>query len=213
MQAIDKITYNNDWVTVLLLLLFASVVLLKLINAKKMKENFLAFFNFGLIEEDDIESTGFFDVFQIIIFVFSVTVLSLLAYHFKLYKLPESSRGFTPFLLIFGSLFVYFVSKRILEYLLMLLFMIKNGLHFFTYLKNIYLYNLAFFVGIALVLAEYASIDHLYLFYFAGFLFFLRFTFLIARNKKLIFNKLFYFILYICALEIAPLFVLFKLTF
>ena len=178
-----------------------------------MKESFFAFSNFSLFEEEDIEATGFFDIFQIVIYVFSITVLSLLVYHFKIYKVPESATGFTLFLAVFGGLLIYFVSKRILEYLLMLLFMIKRGLQFFTYLKNTYLYSVAFLIYIALIFAEYSSVNHLYLFFFAGFLFFLRLTFLIVRNKKLIFNKLFYFILYICALEIAPLFVLFKLMF
>jgi hypothetical protein len=213
LQAVDKIAYSNDWITILFLVLFASIVLLKLINARKMKESFFAFSNFSLFEEEDIEATGFFDIFQIVIYVFSITVLSLLVYHFKIYKAPESATGFTPFSAVFGGLLIYFVSKRILEYLLMLLFMIKRGLQFFTYLKNTYLYSVAFLIYIALIFAEYSSVNHLYLFFFAGFLFFLRLTFLIVRNKKLIFNKLFYFILYICALEIAPLFVLFKLMF
>ncbi|NQV78269.1 MAG: DUF4271 domain-containing protein, partial [Lutibacter sp.] len=40
----------------------------------------------------------------------------------------------------------------------------------------------------------------------------LRYVLILLNNKKLIFNNLFYFILYLCALEIAPLIIVLKLT-
>lgn len=213
MQAIDKISYSNDWVTLLFLILLASIVLLKLIDTKKVKASFFAFFSFSLINDEDVESNRFFDVFQVVIFFFSMLVFSFLTYQFKLYKAPESTNGFFAFLSVFTGVFLYFSTKRILEYVLTLLFMIKSNVKFLTYLKNNYLYSISFFVYIALVLSEYTKIHQLYVFFFTGSLFIIRFIFLVTRNKKLIFNKLFYFILYLCALEIAPLFVLFKLMF
>lgn len=213
MQAVDKITYTNDWITILFFILFASIVLLKLINASKVKENFLSFLSFTLIEDDDIETTSFFNVFQVILLIFSVTVLSLLLYQFKLVKAPESELGILPFLSILGGLFLYLIFKRCIEYLLLLLFKIKRRMQFFLVLKNNYLYSVCFLLYVSLVLTEYCNLNLNYLLLFATFLFILRFVFLVVRNKKLIFNKLFYFILYLCALEIAPLFVLFKLMF
>mgnify|MGYP000094280842 FL=1 len=213
MQALEKITYSNNWITIVLLLLFASIVLLKLIDSRRLKESFFAFFNFNLIEDEDVEATSFFDTFQIVIFVFSVTSLSLLTYNFKLYKLSESSDSFASFSSLFIGILFYFLIKRMLEHLLLLLFLIKKGLQSFVTSKTNYLYNISFLLYIALILCEYGNINRVYLFYFATFLFIIRFVFILVRNKKLIFNKLFYFILYICALEIAPLFVLFKLMF
>jgi len=213
LQAIDKIAYSNDWVTILLLLLFASIVLLRVIDQKKVRENFFAILNFSLIEDEDIEDRSFFDVFQILICTFSVAVLSLLLYYFKISKITENIHEFRSFLPVFIGLLLYFLTKRFLEYVLLFLFMIKSKLRFFIYLKNNYLYSISFLLYIALILFEYAGINLQYVLFFAGFLFILKFTFLIVRNKKLIFNELFYFILYICALEIAPLFVLLKLMF
>ena len=44
------------------------------------------------------------------------------------------------------------------------------------------------------------------------FLLIIRYSLLLINNKKLIFNNLFYFILYLCALEIVPLVIILKLT-
>lgn len=213
LQALEKITYSNNWTTILLLLLFASIILLSVIDQKKVRENFFAILNFTLIEDEDLEGNSFFDVFQILIFTFSVSVLSLLVYYFKISKTTESTIEITSFLPVFIGLILYFITKRLLEYALLLLFRIKSKLRFFIYLKNNYLYSISFLLYIALILFEYAGVNMRFVIFFAGFLFILRFAFLIIRNKKLIFNELFYFILYICALEIAPLFVLFKWMF
>lgn len=213
MQALEKITYSNSWITILLLLLFASIVLLKTINAKKLKEIFFAIINFTLIEDEDLEGSSFFDIFQIVIFLFSLSTISLLVYKIKLYYSSDNSGNITSFLTFFGGLLFYFLIKRIFEYALSLLFLMKNNLQFFMISKTDYLYSISFLLYIAMILCEYANINEIYVFCFAVFLLAVRFVFILIRNKKLIFNKLFYFILYICALEIAPLFVLFKLMF
>ena len=213
MQAVEKITLANSWITGIFLFLFLSIVLLKLIDSKRLKESFFTFFNLSFLEDEDIEPTNFFDPFQIIIFFFSVLVLSLLTHKAIVFKIVNFQNTFATFLEIFIALLTYFLAKRVLEYFLSLLFLIKKGIHFFLVSKYNYLYSLSFLTYIALILNEYAAINELYLFYFTGFLFIIRFIFFAIRNKKLIFNKLFYFILYICAFEIAPLFVLSKLMF
>ena len=213
MQALEKITYSNNWITILFLLLFTCIVLLKIIDAKKLKESFFTILNFTFIEDEDIEGNSFFDAFQIVIFIFSVTTISLLIYKVKLYYLPDSSVDLTSFLTFFVGLLFYFLIKRIFEYALSLLFLIKKRLQFFIISKTDYLYSISFLLYIALILCEYVNINEVYIFCFAVFLLMTRFIFILVRNKKLIFNKLFYFILYLCAFEIAPLFVLFKLMF
>jgi hypothetical protein len=46
-----------------------------------------------------------------------------------------------------------------------------------------------------------------------GLLFLVRFLMILMINKNLIIKELFYFILYLCAFELAPLFVLFRWIF
>jgi hypothetical protein len=213
LQAVEKITLANNWITGIFLFLFVSIVVLKLLDSKRLKESFFAFFNLSFLEDDATEPTSFFDPFQIVIFFFSVVVLSLITHKLILFKIVNFQNTFATFLQVFIALLTYFLAKRILEYFLSLLFLIKKGIHFFLISKYNYLYSLSFLTYIALILNQYALINELYIFYFTGFLFITRFIFFSIRNKKLIFSKLFYFILYICAFEIAPLFVLSKLMF
>ena len=57
---------------------------------------------------------------------------------------------------------------------------------------KIFFFNILFLISIALLVVRYGL--------------------LLANNKNLIFNNIFYFILYLCALEIAPFVIIFKLT-
>ncbi|KOY51750.1 hypothetical protein I602_1310 [Polaribacter dokdonensis DSW-5] len=194
-------------------MLLVCIVFLKLLNAKKLNESIFALFDFSFIEDESSEPNNLFSPFQSILFLFSVSTVSLLVYYFKIYKQTETTQSFTTFFTLFLVVFCFFFLKKVLEYALTRLFLIKNQISVFVITKANYLYSVSFILYILLILYEYANVKSVYLFYFSVFLFLLRFVFFVIRNKKLIFNKLFYFILYICAFEIAPLFVLFNLMF
>ncbi|SDS50861.1 protein of unknown function [Polaribacter sp. KT25b] len=213
MQAIEKITATNSWITAVLMLLFLCIVLLKILDANRLKSNALSLFNIHFVENESDKNSNFFNPFRFVIFTFTVVVLSLVIYSFKTYYLSTNIVNFSSYLPIFLGLLSYFIIKRVLEYLLFYLFLIKNEVRFFIISKINYLHTITFLLYIAVVLTEYSSLKKLYLFYFAALLFIVRFVIHVVSNKKLIFNKLFYFILYICAFEIAPLFILFKLMF
>jgi hypothetical protein len=213
LQALEKITTSNHWITLVLLFLFFGIVLLKAINLSRLKGSLYGFFNINFVEIESDENTSFFDVFQIVFFIFSVIVISLLVFNFKRYTLAISEVSFSSFLSVFLILLSYFLFLKVLEYLFSQVFLIKNKVRFFVVSKSNYLNAISFLLFIAIILSEYANLKQIYLYYFAAFLFFLRFVFHVISNKNLVFKRLFYFILYICAFEIAPLFTLFKLMF
>jgi hypothetical protein len=179
------------------MLLFIGVVLLKALDTNRLKGSVFSLFNINFIESESEENTSFFNVFKIVIFLFTVIVLSLLAYRFKTYRLSINVTSFSSYLPVFLSLLSYFLIKRTLEYLLFYLFLIKRDVRFFIVSKVNYLHTITFLLYAAIVLSEYISFKQVYLFYFAALLFIVRFVIHIVSNKNLIFNKLFYFILYI----------------
>ena len=213
MQALEKIYLNTDWITVVLVLLFVVLFVLKGLDALKLKGYAIAFFNKGFIEDEVEENTTFFKAFHILIFTFSITVLSLVCYYFLIHFSEIKIEGLYLFGAIFLVLFFYFLIKWGLEYLLSLLFLIRKEVRFLLVSKSSYLYNISFYLFISLVLLQYTKLNITFLIGFTTLLFLMRFSFHVTNNKNLIFSKLFYFILYICAFEIAPLFVLFKLMF
>ncbi|QXP63580.1 DUF4271 domain-containing protein [Polaribacter sp. HaHaR_3_91] len=213
MQAIERVVIDNSWITILLVCLFACVFLLRGVSVVRLRGTVSSLFNESFIESEIEENTSFFNPFKNVIFIFSITVLALLTYKIYLYYNSSAEQGFYIFLQIFGVVFSYLTIKRLLEFLLSVVFKIDKKLDFFLVSKSVYLYSVSFFLLIAIVLVEYSQLDTPFLVYFSALLFSIRFIFHAVINKKLVFSELFYFILYLCAVEIAPLFVLFRLLF
>ena len=103
--------------------------------------------------------------------------------------------------------------KRILEKLFVILFSIQTETVSFLTAKSIYTHTISLWTFPVLILFFYAALPNQILFGFILFLFVIKLALLFANNKNLILSKLFYIILYICAFEIAPPFLLFKLMF
>ena len=193
--------------------LVLAVFFLKALDAKKLKAYVFSLFSGRFLEDETEEDTSFFNPFHTIISLFSMIVLSLLLYNLFGSLSYNSPKGFYNFTLIFLIVFSYFGVKWFLEFTLSFLFKVKKTVRYFLVSKFSYLYSVSFLLFFAIVLVEYSKLSYNFLLYFSGALFLLRFLLHFINNKKLIFSKLFYFILYLCAFEIAPLFILFKLMF
>lgn len=213
MQALEKIAINNYWFTILLVCLLLSVFFLKMMNAKKLKTSALALFLRGVLEEENEDAITIVTPFKTVVFLFSVTVLTCVIYKLSFLLTLDLDEGGYRFLFFFLIILSYFVLKRLLEYLLSVLFLIKKEIKFFLVAKSSYLYSVCFLLYVGVILTEYSILNTVFLLYLAVLLFVIRFVLHIISNKKLVFNKLFYFFLYLCAFEIAPLFILFKLMF
>ncbi|OAD46264.1 DUF4271 domain-containing protein [Polaribacter atrinae] len=213
MQAVERVIVDNSWITILLVCLLACIFLLRGLSTVRLKGSVSSLLNKSFVESEIEENSSFFNPFKNVVFVFSITILSLLSYKIYLHYNSSSEQGFYTFLKILGVVFSYLTIKRLLEFLLSVIFKIDKKLDFFLVSKSIYLYSVSFFLLIAIVLVEYSQLNTLFLVYFSALLFSVRFIFHAVINKKLIFSELFYFILYLCAFEIAPLFILFRLLF
>ncbi|TXD49883.1 DUF4271 domain-containing protein [Polaribacter sp. IC073] len=211
MQALEKIAVNTNWIPIVLVFLFAIIAVLKVLDAEKLKGYVFALFNRGFIEDEVEEDTSFFSFFYSLLFVFSSTVLALCLSLLISEKKADYSLDFSSFSTILGVVFGYFIVKSLLEVALMKLFLIKKQVRFYIVSKFSYLYSISFFLLIFFVIFQFSPLNASTFRYIAFGLFFLRFVFHLGNNKNLIFSELFYFILYICAFEIAPLITLFKL--
>ena len=213
MQALERTIIDTNWVTVLLVVLLVCVFLLKGLSFERLKGNALSLINKTFIESEIEENYSFVNLFKIVVFIFSMTVISLLMYKFLLFFDVSKEGGFYIFMKTLGVVFSYFSTKRLVEFLLSHLFKINEQLKFFLGSKSNYLNCVSFYVFIALVIVEYSPLNTLFLVYISVLFFSIRFVLHLISNKKLISSKLFYFILYLCSFEIAPPFILFKLLF
>ena len=212
MQALEKIVINTDWISIILVFLFAIIAVLKIIDGDKLKGYVFALFNKGFIEDEVEENTSFFSSFYSLLFIFSSTVLALVTSLLVAETNKNTSFSVSSFFLILGIIWSYFTIKSLLEIGVIRLFFIKKEVRFYVVSKFGYLYSISFFLIIFLVLFRFGPLNFSFFIAATLGLFFLKFVFQVVNNKNLVFSKLFYFILYLCAFEIAPLLIMFKLV-
>ena len=211
MQALDKISLSTNWILLVLVFLFVIIAILKIIDAEKLKGYVFALFNKGFIESEAEEDILFFSSFYSLLFVFSATVLALTVSLLASEINVAFSLTFSSFLSVLKLVFSYLIVKRFLELAFARLLLIKKQVRFFLVCKLSYLYSISFFLLVFYILFLFSPLNYFYFTVIILGLFTLRYLFLLTSNKKLVFSELFYFILYICAFEIAPLLTLFKL--
>ena len=211
MQALEKIVINTNWVSFILVFLFAIIAILKIIDAEKLKGYVFALFNKSFLEDEVEEDTSFFSSFYSLLFLFSCTILALIISLLISERNEDFSFSFSFFLLVLGIIFSYFTLKSILELLIVRLFLINKQVRFYVVSKFGYLYSISFFLLVLFVLFQFGPLNFSFFITIASGLFFLNFVFHVFNNKNLVFSKLFYYILYLCAFEISPLLIMFKL--
>ncbi|AUC85852.1 DUF4271 domain-containing protein [Polaribacter sp. ALD11] len=211
MQALEKITINTNWIPLVLVFLFAIIGVLKVIDSEKLKGYVFAILNKGFVEDEVEGDTSFFSSFYSLLFVFSSTVLALVISLIVSEKKVDFILNFSSFLSVLGIVFSYLIVKSLFEVALTRLFLVKKQVRFYVVSKFSYLYSISFLLLISFVVFQYSPLNTSSYIYIVLGLFIVRFIFHVSNNKNLIFSELFYFILYICALEIAPLLTLFKL--
>ena len=212
MQALEKIVINTNWISIILVFLFAIIAVLKIIDGDKLKGYVFALFNKGFIEDEVEENTSFFSSFYSLLFIFSSVVLALVTSLLVAETNKNTSFSVSSFFLILGIIWSYFTIKSLLEIGVIRLFFIKKEVRFYVVSKFGYLYSISFFLIIFLVLFRFGPLNFSFFIAATLGLFFLKFVFQVVNNKNLVFGKLFYFILYLCAFEIAPLLIMFKLV-
>jgi len=212
-QALEKIVINTNWISIILVFLFAIIAILKTIDGDKLKGYVFALFNKGFIQDEVEENTSFFSSFYSLLFIFSSVVLALVTSLLVAETNKNTSFSLSSFFLILGIIWSYFTIKSLLEIGVISLFFIKKEVRFYVVSKFGYLYSISFFLIILFVLFRFGPLNFSFFIAATLGLFFLKFVFQVFNNKNLVFGKLFYFILYLCAFEIAPLLIMFKLVF
>ena len=213
MQAIERMPFSNDWMTLVLLLLFGVLFLINIVDSAKFKENIFSLFKISFLEQEIDDNYQFINGFQLLFSFFSVVVLSLVFFDIKVVYFGVNWSIFEGFFKVFLGLLGYFLLKNLVEFVLVYLFFLKRKITYFMISKTNYFFAISVYIFFVLLLKQYAHLNPVFIYYFAGFLFLVSFIIYLINNKNLILNHLFYFILYICALEIAPLLIVFKLMF
>jgi hypothetical protein len=207
---------KNDWITLIFLLIFILLVLVKLIYKDRLfllatigisKKYFL---NYGK------DSRLIFNGFNSMLFVVQSLIMMLIIYAFLQFFEPKFADE-SSFLLqkIISGVSIVFIIRYVIGKGLGELFDLKNSHNHVAFVKMSYLFSVFLLILPFLLLVFYSNKYNLLFFQLLigvlAILLIIRYLFVFVNNKKIISSQMFYFILYICALEIAPIFIVFKI--
>ena len=212
MQAIDRIVISHNWITITVVFAMLLLFVLKKVDQTRLIGYSKSFFITGFIEGKVKEKPSFFSFFNLLIFVFTMLVISLSFLLLIQQYLPSYTTDFSFFITLLGFVTIYFLIFLVTDVALSSVFQIKNELKCFVAAKIAYLYNVALWTFPLLIITIYGFNNAYILTITSIALLLLSIMLVFINNKKLIVNKLFYFILYLCALEIAPLLIFYKIT-
>ena len=202
-----RIIENNDWATILFLLCVGIIAVNKTISSVRFNEFIrLAYSDkYTKIYRDSSNLMSGFTVSMFILQLFSFSFFTLLVLH-QFEKTEKTN--FIVFIQIFTFLTVFILSKFLIEKIIATAFKIEEFSEQFNLLKVNYRAYFGFILLPVNIILFYNSFDSNLFFWILLIALFVinTTTYLVALKlyQNLLMRKIFYFILYLCTLEIAP---------
>lgn len=207
LQLSERIFVNKDWATVLFVLAIAVVALNKTIFSIRFNEFIKLGYSdkYNKVYKDTNNLLSWFTIsmFVIQLISFSFFILLLLSYfnYTKVYN-------YITYIQIITFLFVFILSKFLIEKIIATVINSESLVDKFNLIKVNYRAFLGFvLLPINIVMYyNFWPIKEVFYIILSVFLLYNLFTyyFLVKTFQKTILSKLFYFILYLCTLEIVP---------
>ena len=214
MQALERSVTSNDWIT----LVFVACLILITIAKVAYESRFIDFAEL-LINEKYLLKAGkdiqFENPFNLILFASQFLSISLFIYlAFIQFDISSDVTSFLLYLRIVLAYVVFVSLKFFIERMLGVLFSGEQQLNAYQLSKLSYRSYFALILLPVNAIFVYAVHPTLLVIQIVVGIFVI-FNIIslfntYRRYEKLIYNNLFYFILYLCALEIAPYFILYK---
>ena len=210
MRYTNRIIESLDWVTLIMVGCILIIAILKVIYPKRFNDFIrLPVSNNYFLAKGKSEELR--HPFSILLFVIQLISISLFV---NLFFLEKGKANVLLFLKILFVVFVFIIVKTSIEKMIGAIFSIEKLIDHYIYEKLSY----RNFLSLLLIIANlifYFSIkpDLNILLILTGILFLVNMLILSYSYKNyrsLIFSNLFYFLLYICALEISPYLILYK---
>mgnify|MGYP001215503490 CR=1 FL=1 len=210
MQYIDRTIESLDWITLILIGCLVLVTILKVVYPKRFDDFIkLPISNNYFLTKGKFEELK--HPFSVLFFLIQVLTLSLFIY---LFFLENGKFGAMVFIKIVLASFNFILIKTGIEKLIGSIFDIETIINKYIFTKLSYRNFISLFlIGINFIFYFSIEPNIELLFIFSGFIILLNLFILFINYKNyrsLIFSNFFYFLLYICALEISPYLILYK---
>lgn len=213
-EVTERVLISKDWITIILLIVIALIIFNKIRHPLKFNKLQALLYNSGYINSYSKSTPLLINVFNITFLAIAIIVVSLLIFTaFIQNDLVQNTIDIILFLKILVYVFIFIFARFIIGFLLAVLFEKEKEQQYFTFLKLSYLSNFSILILPLLIINFYinSSLFSMFLLIIAGLLLLYFFVLQIKNNQKFVFSHIFYFILYLCALEIAPYVIVYKL--
>jgi len=214
-QATERLIANKDGYTFVFLGVLFLLLLARALYGKHLVfANYFLFTKVHLLKDSKEVKFGFY---LILLGVSALTfglLLFLVAQNYSFFDADKTSMSLYPY--IVGTIFLYLLIAGFIGNFIGNLLGISELASVYFLFKSSYLRTIVLFLLPLLLLVVYSPVYQFGLLKITVactlVLLVLRTVFILMNNKNLILNELFYFILYLCTLEIAPLVIILKLT-
>jgi len=217
-EAKEIISQNNDWMSFIFLGVLGLLTLVKIrYNDRIIHTSTLFFQKKYLSIYFNKEKNSVFNGFQTPFFLIKIMIISLLLYHINIFfNINSVVIGFQGYGKILICVAIYFLIRYLLGLLISEALSFQKPHRKVVFDKLNYFNNVILWMLPVITIYSYATSYKVFffniLFFVSIVLLVVRYSLLLANNKNLIFNNIFYFIVYLCALEIAPVVLILKLT-
>ena len=214
MQATERIYEYQDWITILFLSCFVILVVAKVLFTQRFEE-FTSLLNSGKFIAFKGKENKAFHGFNILLLTFQAVSVSIFLFVVYRFFSEAESLDLVVFIRIFTAYFCFVLIKAGIEKIIGNIFEIDEKIDYYIFQK----FSYKNFISIFLL---FASLFLIYTFYPTTLIIGLiggsaiianavGLIIIYRRNQSTISANWFYFILYLCALEIAPYIILYKL--
>ena len=215
-MSLERAFENNDILTLVYCLIFLSTTFVKSIYPTRFFALLSCLFSNKLFLDFAKQLQDVFTAFKVLLFVIQNLIFS--AFFYLLIDFNKIAFDGTPavlFIKIFTVLTLYLSAQYLLSMSIAKIFSFTEIYRIIHILKFSYLKLVAFALWPILILYTYSDVQNTslastFLICYFVILMALRSILVLVNNNKIIIQSLFYFIVYLCTLEIAPVLLMYK---
>ena len=215
MEAIERYITHQNWITLTLIIIGVAIALAHFSDRKRLKSLFILIFNKFYFSDFNFSSGDLLKWFNILLLIVSILTLGLLTMKINdVTGILNAKSSVFLFLKLIGFISVFLIIKYIIEQTLAKIFKIGTWYQTFAYVKTSYFLGFHLIFLLVLIPSLYYFKDNATYIYFTGIIYvillILRYIHVFNYFSKVLTSFLFYFILYLCILEIAPFILMYK---
>lgn len=208
---------TNNWITILFIIMIGLLVLVNYLFEKQFSM-FKKFFQMKQYLVAYASITTVLHPFNIIFLLFQV-----LSYGLLFLKLVEYSNELIEknqlllFIKVCSGILIFYILRYLIGSVLASILNLKKQQDGFSFMKITHLAKVSLIIFPFLILIHYFEFKNGLLYVilgiFTALILFIKYINILFKYQKSVFGNLFYFILYLCTLEILPLVLVFKTFF